>query len=592
VTCVDAIGNKALALKQLGRTNEALATYARLEVMRPKDPQPPFNQAVLFRELGRVDEALFAVDRALKRQPDLAEAHRARAVILNDLFRSDEALAAADRALALAPATAEALYDRGCALLALGRAEEALASFDAALELRPAYAEALNNRGSALNLLRRYDEALASYDAATELKPDYAEAFCNRALPLRELRRFDEALQSCDRALALQPAYAEAQNNRAGALYDLRRVTEAVTACDAALALRPDLPDAHNNRAVMQLEGRRLTEARAGFEHAVELSPAYAEAHYNLAMTRLMMGDAEGWSEYEWRWKTRQFEFALRDLGAPLWLGEDDLRGRSILLHGEQGLGDVLQFCRYAPLVAERGAVVVLEVLAGLERLAKSLAGVSEIVVRGHPLPAFDFQTPLLSLPLALGAGLHPPSEPYLAADPVDAAAWGQRLAADRNRRIGLCWAGGMRPDQPVADAMDKRRSLSLEVFAPFASLDGISLYSLQKGPPAGELAELVARDWNGPPIVDLTGELTDFADTAALVANLDLVITCDTAVAHLAGALGKPVWILNRFDACWRWLDGRDDSPWYPTARLFGQPEPGDWASVISAVASALQEA
>jgi hypothetical protein len=301
-------------------------------------------------------------------------------------------------------------------------------------------------------------------------------------------------------------------------------------------------------------------------------------------MHRLMLGDyAQGWAQYEWRWRTTQFEEAVRDLGAPLWLGREDLRGRTILLHGEQGLGDTLQFCRYAPKVAALGATVVLEVQAGLEGLLARLKGVDRIVTRGAALPPFDFQTPLASLPLALGAGPDGDLVPYLSADPEQAAAWAARLAdPSAPLRVGLCWAGGTRPDQPIAHAIDKRRSLPLEALTPLADIPGLQLYSLQKGPPSAQLADV---RWPGPPIVDLTDELKDFADTAALAANLDLVITCDTSTAHLVGGLGKPVWILNRFDSCWRWLHDRGDSPWYPSARLFTQTAPGDWDGVVGRV-------
>ena len=336
-------------------------------------------------------------------------------------------------------------------------------------------------------------------------------------------------------------------------------------------------------------ELRRLDEALASFERAIMLKPDYAEAHHNMAMCQLMLGDYEsGWARYEWRWRARQFGGERRRLDAPLWLGRECLHGQTILLHAEQGLGDTLQFCRYVSEVAALGARVILEVQPGLERLLSRLGGVDQVLTRGGALPPYDFQTPLVSLPHALGAGPDGDRGAYLSAERETAAAWALRLAGTGGPRVGLCWAGGARPGQPVADAIDKRRSLSLDQLAPLASLPGVTFYSLQKGPPAAELTP--ARAWDGPPIIDSTSELIDFADTAALVANLDLVITCDTAVAHLAGGLGKPVWVLNRFDACWRWLADRADSPWYPSARLFRQKTPGAWSGVVEDVKSALR--
>ncbi len=584
-------GEQALALSRLGRLSEALASYERLTELGPADAQAHFNCAVMLRALGRLEHALARFDQAVAHAPDRADAHRGRGLTLHELGRHEAALAALKRAIALQPDDAEAFYDRGNVLLGLGAALAAVASYDRAIALRPDHAEAHANRGNALSELKRHAEALASHDRAIALRPDYAEAHNNRLIALRELRRPDEALESCDRAITLKPDYAEAHNNRAGALYDLRRLDEALASCDRALTLRPDFAEAHCNRAVTLYELRRLQAAFAGLQTAIALKPDYAEAHYNMAMCRLALGDeAEGWAEYEWRWRTRQFEGAARDFAAPLWLGGEDLRGRTILLHAEQGLGDTLQFCRYARNVAALGAKVVLEVQPGLERLLSRLDGVDTVVTRGQPPPAHDFQTPLMSLPLALAAGPDGDGCPYLSADPDRAASWAVRLAGASGLSVGLCWAGGARPDQPVAHAIDLRRSLPLAAFTLLADIPGLQLYSLQKGPPAAELAEAKARGWSGPTIIDVTGELKDFADTAALVANLDLVITCDTAIAHLAGALGKPVWILNRHDACWRWLDGRDDSPWYPTARLFRQTTAGDWAPVLEAVTRELR--
>jgi hypothetical protein len=327
------------------------------------------------------------------------------------------------------------------------------------------------------------------------------------------------------------------------------------------------------------------------FERALALAPLDPEAHFHQAMCRLALGqEAEGWAQYEWRWRTRQFAAARRDFAKAPWLGRESLQGRTILVHAEQGLGDALQFCRHVPALAERGATVAFEVYPALARLMGRLAGVSVVIKRGGPLPPCDFHVPLMSLPLALDARAHGHAAPYLSPDPGDAAAWARRLEGLEGLRVGLCWAGGARPDQPIAHAIDLRRSLPLMAFRPLADLPNVRLISLQMGPPAAELAQ--AADWPGEPILDPTADLRDFADTAALVANLDLVIACDTSSAHLAGALGKPVWILNRFDNCWRWGVGRDDTPWYPTARLFTQAAPGDWAGVMQAVQAALAQA
>jgi tetratricopeptide (TPR) repeat protein len=583
-------GNRGGALYQLGRLEEALASYRRQVALRPADARAHFNQAIMLRELGRLEEALGSFDQAIALKPDNADAHRNRGVALHELGRLDEALESHGQAIALRSESAEAHYNLGTTLLELRRPRDALTSFDQAIALRSNYAEAHSNRGVALNDLERYEEALVSFEQAIVLKPDHARAYCNKVISLQELRRPQEALESCDRAIALKPDYAEAHYNRASVFYGFRRLEEAVANCDRAIALKPIFAEAYDGRAVALHELGLMADALAGFERAIELKPGYAEAHHHMAMCRLALGDyAKGWPQYEWRWETRQFEHGRRDLDAPLWLGREDLRGRTILLHAEQGLGDTLQFCRYVPNVAALGAKVILEVQPGLERLLSRLDGVDHILTRGAALPPYDFQTPLASLPLALDAGPDGDLGPYLLADPERAVAWASRLSEAEGLRVGLCWAGGTRLDQRSSNAIDQRRSLPLEAFTPLADIPGVQIYSLQMGPPAGQLTEAQARGWPGPPIIDLTAELKDFADTADLVANLDLVITCDTSTAHLAGALGIPVWILNRFDSCWRWLDGRDDSPWYRSARLFRQTAPGDWMSVVEQVKSQL---
>jgi hypothetical protein len=288
----------------------------------------------------------------------------------------------------------------------------------------------------------------------------------------------------------------------------------------------------------------------------------------------------EGWKEHEWRWKTKHMSASARDFSEPLWSGEA-IGDRVLLLHAEQGLGDTLQFCRYVPLILA-SAKIVLEVQAPLVRLLSRLSGVIEIVKRGNKLPSFDVHCPLLTLPHVFGTTIDtiPATIPYLAADPTHAAEWRKRLAHLDGLRVGLVWAGGQ---QLPADS---RRSIVLDMLAPLAEVSGISFVSLQKGEAAAQTANRPA----GLTVHDFTADLHDFADTAALVDGLDLVISVDTAVAHLAGALGKPVWLLNRFDIDWRWLLDRDDSSWYPTLRQFRQPSPGDWNHVICAVRHALQ--
>lgn len=342
-------------------------------------------------------------------------------------------------------------------------------------------------------------------------------------------------------------------NNLGGALSDLGRPAEALACYDRALAIRPDDVSAHFGRS----------------------RPLLLRGEY-----------AEGWREFEWRRRGGTAEaIKLRGFAQPQWQGED-VAGKTLLLHAEQGFGDTLQFCRYASLVGAT-ARVILEVQPPLVRLCSSLAGVAQVVARGEPPPAFDLHCPLMSLPLAVGTTLDTiPSEvPYLAADPELVAGWRERLAGLDGLQVGLVWAGSLRPE-PELSAIDRRRSITLAMMAPLGEASGVSFISLQKREPGAQSANAEL----GLALHDFTANLQDFADTAALIEALDLVISVDTSVAHLAGALGKPIWLLNRFDTCWRWLLDRDDSPWYPQLRQFRQPRPGDWNSALHAARDALQ--
>jgi hypothetical protein len=315
-----------------------------------------------------------------------------------------------------------------------------------------------------------------------------------------------------------------------------------------------------------------------------------ADAQVNLAMSLLLAGRwAEAWPLYEARWGSGSLALARREFAQPLWTGEQPVAGRVVLMHAEQGFGDTVQFCRYARLVAALGARVVMEAPPVLVRLLARLEGVAQVVAEGDALPDFDLHCPLMSLPLAFATtpDTVPGAVPYLTAEPAQVAVWREALAGLPGRRVGLVWAGSARTFQPHAVALDRRRSMQLADMAPLAGVRGCSFVSLQLGPPAVQL--------NVPPaglvVLDVAQWLGDFADTAALVANLDLVISVDTAVAHLAGALGKPVWLLNRFDSCWRWLLGRDDSTWYPGLRQFRRDGQGDWGDVMTRVVAALEE-
>jgi tetratricopeptide (TPR) repeat protein len=575
------------------RGNHARAVL-QIDVALERDPDnvPALNnRGNALNELERFDEALASFDRALSLRPDLAETHCNRGNTLNELGRFAEALSSYDQALAHHRDHAAAYGNRANALNALGRYDEAVASCDRALALAPNFAEAHGNRGNALQELRRFEEALASYDRALSLRPGYALAHCNRGNALHEQHRFEDALASYDRALSLQPDLAQAHSNRGNVLQELKRFEEALSSHDRAVMLRPEFAEAHNNRGNALKELDRFDEALASFARACVLRPELADAHFNEALCRMLIGDLErGFEQYEWRWGTEQLRGEQRDFVEPQWSGAEDLAGKTILIHAEQGFGDTLQFARYLPRVAERAGAVIFEVQKPLATLMRQLSGFAQIVVRGEPLPAFDLHCPLMSLPRAFGTRLESiPAQPrYLCAPADKAKAWRERLSTHQELRVGIVWAGSPRPGLPHASRLDRQRSIAFDCLAPILNVRGCTFYSLQKGEQAA--AQLRASALRHR-IIDFTDELHDFADTAALVENLDLVIAVDTSVVHLAGALGKPFWLINRYNTCWRWLRERDDSPWYPAARIFRQDTTRSFDPIIDRIAAALAD-
>jgi len=394
--------------------------------------------------------------------------------------------------------------------------------------------------------------------------------------------RYEEALTCYDHALGLRGDIPQIWNNRGNALRNLDRLDEAEISICEALRLKPDFANAHNNLGIVLDYLGRFGEAEASVRTALRLRPDISEWHVARGLALLLAGKfEEGWKEFEWRWQTeRRIRFPV-----PSWKGEP-IGDRVIQLYADQGHGDALQFCRYVPQVAAYAGRTILAVHPALMRLLSRLPGVSEITDQDGR-PPVDLWCALMSLPHAVGASLEtiPGTTSYLTADPADVAHWRERLAGFAGLRVGLCWAGD-RSNNLSKIVKDRRRSITLDALAPLGDVSGVQFVSLQKGPSAVQ----AARPPRGMELHDFTKDLHDFADTAALIDNLDLVISVDTAVAHLAGGLGKPVWLLNRFDTCFRWLQNREDSPWYRSLRQFRQPTPGDWTNVIDRARDALQ--
>jgi len=495
---------------------------------------------------------------------------------------------ALELALVLHPDTDRAATVLARAITELGHPAAALRRLDQHVARQPADATAWLDRAQAQRAQGDREGALSSVDRALALAPDRSDALANRTLLLRELRRWNEVHASLQHQLSVDPDNARALADDGQALLSLGRPDDALRPFDRAIALQPDLADAHAGRATAMNELDRLHEALTSLQRLREIGAADAGTAWNEALIHLALGDfRRGLPRFEERWNLTAAISNRPNFQPPLWLGETPVAGRTILLVSEQGLGDSLQFCRYAPMLARRGATVLLSVPRPLVRLMRTLDGVSRVMAEDETPPPFDVYCPLMSLPLAFDTVLEtiPGDTPYLHADPAAVAAWHARLEAHPGLRVGLVWAGNPRPDEPDLHAIDGRRSLSLSQFTPLAAIPGVTIISLQKINAGAQ----VQPPSPGLSLIDWTDELTDFADTAALVAALDLVISVDTSVVHLTGALGKPVWILDRFAGCWRWLRSRADSPWYPTARLFRQSVRTDWRPVIAAITGAL---
>ncbi len=602
---------------QTGNTDEAIRLLDTAIEIDPSSPTFYSNRGILLQQLHRLDAAVESYDKAIERVPDFVGAYCNRAAALNLLGRFDEAIESCDRAIALKPDQAEAHLNRGIALAQLQQLEKALASFDMALLVRADYAEAYCHRGSVLHRLNELNAAVASFDTAIALKPDYADAYIRRGLALealqqsdaaiasfdkaiaiqpgnadahfgrgislQRLKRPEAALQSFDAAIAIQPRFAEAHTNRGRALHELRQSVAAVASFDQAIALSPNLVEALANRGGVLMELGQMDGAMASLDRAVAVAPDYALGHWNRALALLLLGDFDrGWPEYEWRWRNEALGLPRRQFDRPLWLGREPLSGKTILLHAEQGLGDTIQFCRYAKRVADLGARVVLQAPGPLVRLLKTLPGVTAVFAEGSVLPDFDFHCPLLSLPLAFKTQIRsiPSAAGYLHADPASVARWRQTLGQRTRPRIGLIWSGRAEHQN------DHNRSIALATLLSHLP-GGFDYVSLQKEVREADRAALSSR-------ADLRHfgvALSDLTDTAALCSLMDIVLSVDTSVAHLSGALGRPTWILLPFSPDWRWLLDREDSPWYPTVKLYRQRRIGDWNEVLDRVAADLQD-
>jgi len=573
--------DRAVACHQQGQLGEAERLYRAVLEANAGHIASLHNLASISTQRGRAGEAEALLRRALARQPNSTMTLFGLGNTLQAMGRFEDAKACFERALAIDPNLPEAEHNCGNALLSLGRHAEAIDRYRRAIALRPGYAEAHYHTGYALQAQDRHQEALTWYEKAIALKPDYAEAYNNLGNALRTLGREPEAIARFEQAIAARRDYAEVYVNLASVLLSLNRPEAAIARCQELIAIRPDFAEAHHTLGRSLQSLNRHLEAIAAFRRATALDPKHFQAHWHEGLSRLALGDLpEGWRQWEYRLlMERQREFPR-----PQWLGDTDVAGKRIFLYAEpgEGFGDTIQFARYVPLVAGRGATVSLEVQAPLVPLLGRMPGVAQITAVGEPAPQFDFRCPLMSLPFAFKTTMAtiPAQIPYLAPPREKVDRWGGRLESGGVPKIGIAWSG--RPRQGDF----RNRPIPLGLMASILETPGLRFVALQKELREGNAALLQSH----PAVVNLGPELEDFTDTAAIISLLDLVISVDTSIAHLAGALGKPVWILLKYAPDWRWLLDRHDSPWYPSARLFRQPKIGDWESVIRRVHDALQ--
>ena len=611
--------NYGLALQDLKRIDEAIASYDRAILLNPDYARAYYNRASALHELERYEEAVADYAKAVAIDPAYADAFNNCGIALQKMKRFSEALLNYERAIAIKRDFADAFYNRGNALFALERFEEAIASFDQSLAIRNDHPETLLQRANAVQILGRYEDALRDYDLVVRLNPDYAEAYYNRGISLQKLERHDEAIQDYDKAIAIKPDYAEAYNNRGNVLQNLKRFNEALDDYRHALRLRPDYASAWFNHGAALQVMKNFDEALQSYAEAIRIDPDYLDAHNNrgnifqhlkrvdeaiesydrvltinpdYATARLAKGFAllsrqnllEGWRLYEWR-KRLPEPYGDRSFGKPLWDGSQDVSGKKVLVHFEQGLGDTIQFCRYLPYLSARGAKVLFAPQKSLRKLMSSLEGDHDLVDEYDPSTVHDFHIPLLSLPLALWgeAPYIPARDSYLRVDDARLEQWRRRLGSG-GFKIGVCWQGSRAK-------IDAGRSFPLAQFASISAIPGVRLISLHKGDGESQLEDLpdgMKVETLGP---DFDSGPDAFLDTAAVMKCCDLVITSDTAVAHLAGALGVKTWIVLKYVPDWRWFIDLEASPWYPSVRLFRQPADGDWDGVFDQIKGKLAD-
>jgi tetratricopeptide (TPR) repeat protein len=568
-------------LRAAGRPLDAAQCCQQALSVDPNRADAMHLMGLLSFDGGQYDHALEWLSRAIRQAPK-AEYLKHLGAVLQHVKRHDEALKAFDRAVQLQPDSAELWCCLGGALLQLGRDDDALLSYQHALKLHPDNFDAATKSGVLLHRRERWEEALAHFNICLSVQPDLAPILNLRAIAHRGMRNYESYLSDSLRAHALDATDAEACNNAGEALLSLGREEDAVAWFDKALALLPNNPTVLTNKAEAMTQLRRLDEAAAIYSHVRTIAPGHAKAEWNLALLKLLTGDfVAGWAGRQARWKIPSFSASYPKFSQPMWRGEEPIMGKTILIHVDEGFGDTILFARYVPMVAAQGARVILVVADALQPLLAGMAGVAQCLpLSASNLPDFDLHCPFSSLPMIFRSTVDAiPAKAYLPQPATERVqAWERRLGPRSKPRIGLAWSGS------IIHANDQRRSVPLKMLTRLLDAD-VSFISLQKDLRPDDSAVLAQHNQ----IIDLTAHLTDFTETAALVSCLDLVVTADTGVAHLAGAMGRASWVMLPYVPDYRWLLDRGDSPWYPSARLFRQDSTRDYAPVVDRIRAEL---
>jgi len=571
--------NRGRVLWKLKSLEQSLVNYDKAIELEPGFAQAYFGKGVVQGELNKLVDAVKSYDKATYLKHDFSIAFNNLGSVFKKLGNLNQALSNYDRSIYHGVHYAQAYSNRGLVLQKLQRFDEAISDFIKAISLKPDFAEFFYNYGNLLAESGRIEEALNEYGKAIELRIDYADCYTHRSILLQKLNRLHEALASCEMAIEFEPTLAEAYFNRGVISAELKLVDQALNSYGHSVWIKPNYFDAHYNRGVILNNLDRLDESLSCYERAIEIKPDFAQAHWNYALALLLCGDfGRGFKEYEWRWQTKSIRAnaGQRAFSQPLWNGKESLEHKTILLYCEQGLGDTLQFCRYASLVAQLGARVLLEVQEPLVELLEKIEGVFRVLPKGSVLPDFDYQCPLMSLPFAFNTCINtvPSKGPYLSVDKTRLKRWESKLGEKTRPRIGIVWSS------VSSFKDDDKRSVTFKEIISCFPVGSFDIICLQK-----EVKEQDKAEFESSGLKFYGDELIDFSETAALIECLDLVVGTCTSVPHLSAALGKPTWIMLQKVPDWRWMRNICHSPWYPTVRLYRQQSLADWSEVFNEV-------